>query len=334
MRYFRLILLSLVCLVVMSCRVEQNIVKIGTAANTDKLKITFDGAEELKTIKSNNMFLEDDKSSNGKTFLIIYFDIENISSEKNGINTFTDIELYVDEKKNDGALLKLNKPNSHYENICGLIYVEPEKSSKQCMIFEINENWNKAELYYKEAFNKQAKNFIFEIEKKEIKDRRYKLQYNYLNAEYNIENFGNYNFYFPKSFDIENNANRLTATAEENGKAAALFIMNVKDDEDIVLFEILEKETINGDMQEMFKGLIGDATTFINYEKISSSIDGFVYNFNITSSGINGIAKALCFGDEQTNSWYYVIFIETDNTEYSYTGYFNYFVSTITKVVE
>lgn len=330
------IFLVIICLIInlsiVGCKQNDNVIKIGQVANDGKLKIMFEDATEVKTVKSDNMFVKDDVAEEGKVFIVMYFDIENLGNKDDGINTFTDVEYYADDIKANSKMI-LNKPNSNYENLFGLIEIAPGKKSKQCVVFEANENWKKAEMIYQEAFDKDAKKYIFAINKEDLGNKN-----NNKNVAQNADNgyikrIKNYNFVIPNIFQKQEESEKsFRAQVKENeGVSVILQILYATDDEDVVSFDILEKETKNGEMQDALKSMLTgfDNVKFINCEKIiNNEIKGYTYNYTGRTSGINCSINMLVFGDEEGNGWFYVLFIDV-NSDYNST--FDEIVSKITK---
>ena len=108
------------------------------------------------------------------------------------------------------------------------------------------------------------------------------------------------------------NINAYDGLAEVGGKIAELQISSLEDT-DIVSFDVLKKETLNGNMQNVFtqSGWF-EGATFIEYERI---------------------IKVFCFPSFEDNRWYYVVLQESSNTSYSYITDFYKIINSIKRNV-
>ena len=338
-KIFLLFVTVIISLLLICCQQNgiNNKINIGQTVNSGKFEISFDGAEEFKMLKSDNKYIKDDKANPGKVFIAMYFEIKNLSDKDDGINTFTDVDCYVDDSKAEEKAL-FNQPNKDYQNLFGLIYVAPGRKSKQCIIFEADENWENADLEYKEAFNKDSKRIVFTINKKNIENKANK-QTNvsqtkaYMSQSY-IVNIGGYDFLIPDYFKEEEISKKDTFYASTKGENQAfVMILYTKSDKEKLTFELLEKKTEEGEMQNlvstMFKEFAITESNFINHEKvINNNIKGYIYNYNVKILNKNCVTKALCYLDEEDNSMFFVILIDANNY---YETAFNEIVSQIKK---
>ncbi len=141
-----------------------------------------------------------------------------------------------------------------------------------------------------------------------------------------------FSFQVPKYWQQLSNENGYyKGYAETNGKVAQLYIQGMTDEEDAVNFEILneekEKEMVISNFLNSFeKSECLDTTVFETGE-----IKGILYNFTYLLDGYSGSGSLLCFPSEDDNKWFYVTFLETDNTEYAYDEDFIKIINSIKK---
>lgn len=140
--------------------------------------------------------------------------------------------------------------------------------------------------------------------------------------ENSLVEVGNYSFLIPSYWkaDIEK-TNQYRAYAETSGKVAMLEI-EASYDSDPVTYDALAKETEDGKMSEAFASWYDSCRDVLVKDFDNGNVKGFVYSAKYIQEGHSGTSVFLCFPDEKSNSWMYVILCETDNTEYSYTNDF------------
>ena len=130
------------------------------------------------------------------------------------------------------------------------------------------------------------------------------------------------------------NINAYDGLAEVGGKIAELQISSLEDT-DIVSFDVLKKETLNCNMQNVFtqSGWF-EGATFIEYERISNdTLDGYVYSYSAYYKGNDSTIKVFCFPSFEDNRWYYVVLQESSNTSYSYITDFYKIINSIKRNV-
>lgn len=107
-------------------------------AQNEKWKMTYTG---YKTVDEVNDYYE---AGDGKEYLILFFEIENIGEEEHTFSAWSNIDAYVDD-------MKISQ-KSFYTRIDGYSElsgsVAPGKKAKGYIAFEVEKSWTKAELIY------------------------------------------------------------------------------------------------------------------------------------------------------------------------------------------
>lgn len=136
---------------------------IGEYIKNDKWKISLLNAKTYSKIGENEYLL--DKAADGKEFLVLFFEVENVSDEDDYFNYFN-IDSYVDEYSADLKVL-LNDVDD-YDYLSG--NVKAGKKLKGCLAWEVDKNWKEIEVSYKELFsNDEAATFV--VKSKQVKNK-------------------------------------------------------------------------------------------------------------------------------------------------------------------
>ncbi|MCR5151365.1 MAG: zinc ribbon domain-containing protein [Clostridiales bacterium] len=145
---------------------------------------------------------------------------------------------------------------------------------------------------------------------------------------------GNYKFSVPKYLKAaEKETDLYKAYAEKSGKYAWLQIVSKYEEQDSVSFKRLQRETWLGIRPLSYK-LWFTSTGRVKFKAFDNgSIKGYIYTCSFThdfdGTEYQGNAKCFVFPSEENNSWVFVSFMETDNTEYSYFGDFEQILNSI-----
>ena len=128
----------------------------------------------------------------------------------------------------------------------------------------------------------------------------------------------------------KNDGSKYTAYAAEIGKNVAVLNMWASyDDDDSVTFEILKRDTVNGNMAAIISNGF-DETGPVTYEPIEiTGIKGYIYNTTFVRSGLSGKLTMVCLPSVSDNQWIYISLSETDMAEYSYTKDFQKIIHSI-----
>lgn len=127
---------------------------IGDTLNDDTLKITLTNALTYSEIEGVLSGTPDD----GKEYLVFFFTVENIGDEDTYISTY-DFDGYVDDTAIDETVI-LGTIDG-YEEIGGNLAAG--KKANGYLAFEVNTNWKKFDVHYKNDYLDSSDSMIFEV---------------------------------------------------------------------------------------------------------------------------------------------------------------------------
>lgn len=136
---------------------ESKIAGVGETVSSDNWKVTLRFAKQYKEIKSDDG-LYTDKPSEGKVYLVLFFDAENISDKEDYFNPLY-FSAYTNEYSSDMKLL-INKPNGE-ENLGG--NVAPGKKTKGYLAYEVKPSWTNFEITYKDGIIENSDKLSFKL---------------------------------------------------------------------------------------------------------------------------------------------------------------------------
>lgn len=136
---------------------ESKIAGVGETVLSDNWKVTLRFAKQYKEIKSDDG-LYTDKPSEGKVYLVLFFDAENISDKEDYFNPLY-FSAYTNEYSSDMKLL-INKPNGE-ENLGG--NVAPGKKTKGYLAYEVKPSWTNFEITYKDGITENSDKLSFKL---------------------------------------------------------------------------------------------------------------------------------------------------------------------------
>lgn len=122
-----------------------------TVQTSDKWKVTYTG---YKTLSKVDDYTE---AQNGKEFLIVFFDAENVSTETENFSLLN-MDYYIDDVKTPQTIL-----GTYIDGRLqlGAAAVESGKKVEGYMAFEVSPEWRKVDISYNEDFTKKdTKNAI------------------------------------------------------------------------------------------------------------------------------------------------------------------------------
>lgn len=137
--------------------IESKIAGVGETVSSDNWKVTLRFAKQYKEIKSDDG-LYTDKPSEGKVYLVLFFEAENISDKEDYFNPLY-FSAYTNEYSSDMKLL-INKPNGE-ENLGG--NVAPGKKTKGYLAYEVKPSWTDFEITYREGITDNADKLSFKL---------------------------------------------------------------------------------------------------------------------------------------------------------------------------
>ena len=139
----------------------------------------------------------------------------------------------------------------------------------------------------------------------------------------NLVNIGAFTIEVPDYWDAsDNDGSKYLAYAETGGKVAMLTMVASYDSEDPVTFDILKRETDNGNMAAFVASSVDEAGSVSDELIEIDGIKGYIYNTTFVQSGAPGKLTMVCLPSVSDNKWIYIYLFETDNTEYSYSDDF------------
>lgn len=127
---------------------------IGDTLTDNELKITLNNALTYSEIEGVLSGVPED----GKEYLVFFFTVENIGDEDTYISTY-DFDGYVDDTAIDESVI-LGTIDG-YEEIGGNLAVG--KKANGYLAFEVNTNWKKFDVHYKNDYLDSSDSMIFEV---------------------------------------------------------------------------------------------------------------------------------------------------------------------------
>ena len=119
---------------------EVKAIKPGNYVEIDNLKFSFEKASQYDEI-GEGYFV--DKPEDGKKYLVLFFEVENISNEEQHVNMFY-YDAYVDDYTIDETYIFSDVEG--YEDLSGDL--APGKKLKGYVCYEVNPDWQKFEFSY------------------------------------------------------------------------------------------------------------------------------------------------------------------------------------------
>lgn len=144
--------------------VAEGAVSLGNFIEKGNYKFSFVDAKQYDEIKDpENEFL-DATPSEGKKYLVLFFEVENISSEKQNVNLFY-YKAYLDDYDiNPEAILA--HPEG-YEMLSGDL--APGKKLKGYVCYEVDPDWKKLEFTYTDGILDSDTTYDFVVTSDEVK---------------------------------------------------------------------------------------------------------------------------------------------------------------------
>ena len=136
---------------------ELNAVVPGNYVEHDNLKFSFESAKQYDEIKGDNKYILS-KPADGKKFLVLFFEVENISNEEQYVNPLY-IKAYVDDCE-IGRKMLLAKPDG-YSDLSGEL--KPRKKLKGYLAFEVDPDWKTLEVTYTDGAFSDNPTYNFEV---------------------------------------------------------------------------------------------------------------------------------------------------------------------------
>lgn len=125
------------------------------------LKISFEMAKQYDEIQQSEYLTA--KPAEGKKYLVLFFEIENISSEEQNINMFYH-KAYLDDYEIDQKAL-LVKPEG-YDMLSGNLAAG--KKLKGYVCYEVDPDWQKLEFTYTDGISSDSEKYDFVVTPDEL----------------------------------------------------------------------------------------------------------------------------------------------------------------------
>jgi hypothetical protein len=133
-------------------------VTVGNYIEGENLKFTFEAAKQYDEIQDPDNELLKSTPSEGKKYLVLFFEVENISSEEQNVNMFYQ-KAYLDDYDIDSTLLIVNPDG--YGTLSGDLAVG--KKLKGCVCYEVESDWQKLEFTYQDGITSNSETFDFVV---------------------------------------------------------------------------------------------------------------------------------------------------------------------------
>ena len=128
----------------------------GNYIESGNLKISFEMAKQYDEIQQSEYYT--DKPEDGKKYLVLFFEIENISSEEQSINMFYH-KAYLDDYEIDQKTLLANPEG--YDMLSGDLAAG--KKLKGYVCYEVAPDWQKLEFTYTDGISSNSEKYDFVV---------------------------------------------------------------------------------------------------------------------------------------------------------------------------
>lgn len=125
------------------------------------LKISFEMAKQYDEIQQSEYLAA--KPAEGKKYLVLFFEIENISSEEQNINMFYH-KAYLDDYEIDQKALLVNPEG--YDMLSGNLAAG--KKLKGYVCYEVDPDWQKLEFTYTDGISSDSEKYDFVVTPDEL----------------------------------------------------------------------------------------------------------------------------------------------------------------------
>lgn len=133
----------------------------GNYIENGNLKISFEMAKQYDEIQENEYYTA--KPEEGKKYLVLFFEVENISSEEQNINMFYH-KAYLDNYEIKQSTLLVNPEG--YDMLSGDLAAG--KKLKGYVCYEVDSDWNKLEFTYTDGITSNSTTYDFVVTSDEL----------------------------------------------------------------------------------------------------------------------------------------------------------------------
>lgn len=133
----------------------------GNYIESGNLKISFEMAKQYDEIQQSEYLTA--KPEEGKKYLVLFFEVENISSEEQNINMFYH-KSYLDDYEIDQKALLVNPEG--YDMLSGNLAAG--KKLKGYVCYEVDPDWQKLEFTYTDGISSDSEKYDFVVTPDEL----------------------------------------------------------------------------------------------------------------------------------------------------------------------
>lgn len=133
----------------------------GNYIESGNLKISFEMAKQYDEIQQSEYLTA--KPEEGKKYLVLFFEVENISSEEQNINMFYH-KAYLDDYEIDQKALLVNPEG--YDMLSGNLAAG--KKLKGYVCYEVDPDWQKLEFTYTDGISSDSVKYDFAVTPDEL----------------------------------------------------------------------------------------------------------------------------------------------------------------------
>lgn len=130
-------------------------ISVGETVKGERLCFTFDKAICNKELPGQYGVYTADE---GKSFLALYFSIENTSEKTMSISVLIGLSATVDGEKTSFSMMT---DRDMYPDFDGI--VEPNSTRKGCLVYQVPDTWQSISVVYKDASAGETAEYHFEV---------------------------------------------------------------------------------------------------------------------------------------------------------------------------
>lgn len=137
---------------------ESSAIKPGNFVEHDNFKISFEMAKQYDEIQQGDSEFLIAKPDDGKKYLVLFFEFENVSDEEQNVNMLYG-KAYCDDYDINSTLLMVQPEG--YSTLSGDLDVG--KKRKGYVAYEVDPDWKKLEFTYKDGISSKAPKYDFVV---------------------------------------------------------------------------------------------------------------------------------------------------------------------------
>lgn len=145
-------------------KAEDSAIKPGNYIQKSTFKFSFLKAATYNEIKSSEYF--SNKPAAGKEYLVLFFEVENVSNENQYVNTLY-FKAYVDNYDVSEKYL-MGDVDGYSSMLSSGRDLAPGKKTKGYMAYEVDKSWKNFETIYKEGFLDSDEKYVFAVSSSDL----------------------------------------------------------------------------------------------------------------------------------------------------------------------